>query len=316
MARFGRDFVRAATQPAFTQGLFTAAQQIGSAPARRRMQEQVRTDNLLVDFVSAQMSASGAAEVPETINYNGQSVSVPSRLQSSILEAANELQEAKNAREIAVTEGKLSPEYDAYIKDNPRLLEQNPMLAKTYEKISDPDSGMLGAVKTTAVKSLIQMVDEDRAARKEAKFGDEANKVRVQQLVDRIKASGSRTWMWQGNDMADALKDMSDAERKTFIEQAALRLKQKPDATDSEIIDYGMSGMKKMIPAQKQSEDIAAAEREEAAENEVIIQAYMEKEKITREEAIDKLEKDKLGAALFKAGAAIAKQGMPIFGGT
>jgi len=36
MARFGRDFVRAATQPAFTQGLFTAAQQIGSAPARRR----------------------------------------------------------------------------------------------------------------------------------------------------------------------------------------------------------------------------------------------------------------------------------------
>ena len=36
MARFGRDFVRAATQPAFTQGLFTAAQQMGSAPRRRR----------------------------------------------------------------------------------------------------------------------------------------------------------------------------------------------------------------------------------------------------------------------------------------
>ena len=36
MARFGRDFVRAATQPAYLQGLFTAAQQIGSAPARRR----------------------------------------------------------------------------------------------------------------------------------------------------------------------------------------------------------------------------------------------------------------------------------------
>ena len=47
MARFGRDFVRAATQPAFTQGLFTAAQQIGSAPARRRefqRQEQQKLD--------------------------------------------------------------------------------------------------------------------------------------------------------------------------------------------------------------------------------------------------------------------------------
>ena len=36
MATFGRDFVRAATQPAYTQGLFTAAAGLGSAPRRRR----------------------------------------------------------------------------------------------------------------------------------------------------------------------------------------------------------------------------------------------------------------------------------------
>ena len=36
MARFGRDFVRAATQPAYTEGLFTAAAGLGSAPRRRR----------------------------------------------------------------------------------------------------------------------------------------------------------------------------------------------------------------------------------------------------------------------------------------
>ena len=36
MARFGRGFLQAATQPSFGQGLFTAAQQIGAAPGRRR----------------------------------------------------------------------------------------------------------------------------------------------------------------------------------------------------------------------------------------------------------------------------------------
>jgi len=36
MARFGRDFVRAATQPAYLEGLFTAAKDIGSLPARAR----------------------------------------------------------------------------------------------------------------------------------------------------------------------------------------------------------------------------------------------------------------------------------------
>jgi len=41
MARFGRDFVRAATQPAYLQGLFTAAQQVGAAPRRRREEEKL-----------------------------------------------------------------------------------------------------------------------------------------------------------------------------------------------------------------------------------------------------------------------------------
>lgn len=41
MARFGREFVRAATQPAFTQGLFTAAQAAGGAPARAQRREKL-----------------------------------------------------------------------------------------------------------------------------------------------------------------------------------------------------------------------------------------------------------------------------------
>ena len=40
MARFGREFVRAATEPAYMQGLFTAAEQMGAAPARRRAAQQ------------------------------------------------------------------------------------------------------------------------------------------------------------------------------------------------------------------------------------------------------------------------------------
>ena len=36
MARFGRSFVQAATQPAYLEGLFTAAQSLGSMPRRRR----------------------------------------------------------------------------------------------------------------------------------------------------------------------------------------------------------------------------------------------------------------------------------------
>lgn len=40
MATFGKDFVRAATQPAYLEGLFTASQGLGSAPRRRREEEE------------------------------------------------------------------------------------------------------------------------------------------------------------------------------------------------------------------------------------------------------------------------------------
>ena len=42
MATFGRDFVQAATQPAYLEGLFQVGQQIGSAPRRRRKEQEVK----------------------------------------------------------------------------------------------------------------------------------------------------------------------------------------------------------------------------------------------------------------------------------
>lgn len=327
MARFAQGLLNALTNPTYTQGLFTVGQQIGAAPAKKRMEEQlasatplqrfdlaiaqltragdlekaarltaakdkyvadqqVRTDTQMTNIVASQMLASGQAEVPKTIKYGDKELSIPSRLSGDILEEVNTLQSARDARETAVTSGKLTTDYVDYITDNPRLLNENPMLAKTYAKIKDPDSTMLRTERVNSVKTLIKMVDDDRAARKEAKYGDAANEVRVQQLVDRIEARGSKTWLWQGNDMADALDNMEDSERNTFIKQAALALKQKPDATDSEIIDYGMSGMRKMIPGQEQSEAITENEERLTQQREANIKEVMAVRDVSREEAI------------------------------
>jgi hypothetical protein len=248
--------------------------------------QQVTTDANISRIVASQMISSGASEVPESINYGGQQVTIPSRLKSSILEEANELQTSIDARETAIKSATLTDDYADYIANNPQLLERNPMLAKTLKKVTDPASGVLRTERINGVKALIKAVDDDRAARREARYGDAANEVRVQQLVDQIEARGSKTWVWQGNDMADALGDMSDSERNTFLKQAALAIKQNPDATDSEIIDYGMSGMRKMIPGQEQSEDITENEERLADQREANIKQVMAVRDVSREEAI------------------------------
>ena len=357
MATFGKDFVRSATQPAYLQGLFTAAQQIGAAPGRRRVQEQLasatplerfdlaiaqltragdlekaakltatkdkyvadqqaRTETQITSVVASQMLSSGSTEVPESITYGGQEVAIPPRLSSDILEVVNTLQSARDARELAVTSGELLPDYAAYIKDNPQLLEQAPMLSKTYDRITSDEPGMLRTEKINAVKSLITLVDNDRKQRREAKTGEKALAVEVENLMEKIRSTGSRTWMWMGNDMADFLEDAEDDEIKLFKEQAVLKLQQNPRATEQEVIDYGMSGMREKISGQKRSGDIAAREAAEAAEDEALITLTMSLENLSREEAIERLKKDSLMQALFGVGQAIATEGnLSITGG-
>ena len=66
MATFGRDFVRAATQPAYTQGLFTAAAGLGSAPRRRREEEEKRKRMGMLRGMGAVERAEYMADIAET----------------------------------------------------------------------------------------------------------------------------------------------------------------------------------------------------------------------------------------------------------
>ena len=63
MARFGRSFVQAATQPQYAQGLFTAAQQMGAAPGRRRQAQ--KTANLQKGLFGLEQSALAGDLTPE-----------------------------------------------------------------------------------------------------------------------------------------------------------------------------------------------------------------------------------------------------------
>ena len=86
MARFGRSFVQAATQPQYAQGLFTAAQQMGAAPGRRRAkEEQQKRVGMLRDM--------GAVERADYM--------------ASIAETPQELMQAEAAKAAAVKQGSL-----------------------------------------------------------------------------------------------------------------------------------------------------------------------------------------------------------------
>ena len=71
MARFGREFVRAATQPAFTQGLFTAAQAAGGAPARAQRREELSQfdPNTVEGLTSLAQYYQGQGDMPNAVKF-------------------------------------------------------------------------------------------------------------------------------------------------------------------------------------------------------------------------------------------------------
>ena len=349
MATFGKELISQLTNPAYAKGLFTAAEQLGSLPGRQRMQEKLATanpverfdiaiakltregkledaanlevkradfltkqqlaqDKLITDAVAGQMVSAGSTEVPSDVVISGKTVSIPPRLQSEILEATNTLQSRRDGRETAMTEGKLTEYYIDTLNKYPDL-QDNSRLMDSVKQLNDPDSGLLPSQRKRLAKNIMSAVDAYTDRQFDLLTGEKSAKIRVGNLIDDIQKAGSNMWFWQDDDMADALEGMSDSERNTFIDQAALYYQINPSATAQELIDVGMAGMRNLIPGQEQSEAITAAEREEAAENEAIIKTYIETEGISREEAIDRLKKGKLSAALFKAGGAIATQG-------
>lgn len=99
MARFGRDFVRAATQPAYLEGLFTAAQGLGSMPRRRReeaeqkalaqglfgFEQAVKEDKVTPELYNIMTSAYAGGITPKNEEYiRGRLSSIESEYQGRV----------------------------------------------------------------------------------------------------------------------------------------------------------------------------------------------------------------------------------------
>jgi len=266
-------------------GKLSEAAKLTAQKAKYVAEQQVRVDDQITSLVANQMFATGASDVPATVTINEREIAIPSYLRSEILEEVNSIQTNKDSREVAMTEGTLSSFSEEYIKNNPYLLENDDVLNAQYNRLTDPNSGMLRTERKNAALALTKAVEADRAAKKTALTGEKALGVQVEALVEDIKTRGSNTPFWKGNDMADFLSDAEDDELDLFKKQAVLKLQQDPSATEAEIINYAMTGMREQIPGETQSRAIRENMRIRAAMFEEIVDDLMKEMGMSREQA-------------------------------
>jgi len=256
--------------------------------AERKAKTQQRNDTSVIDYVSNSMIANQQTEVPSFIKIGDKEVAIPSRLQDDILKEANTKREQRESAEASKASMTLTGYYEDYVNNNPAIIEKYPALKQQIDILNSKEPKSTFERKA-AVSAVIKAVDAEEKLRTDALNSDEEFMRRARAVKEQLIEAGSNTWFWQdwmGNrDIHDFLTGSgTEEEVEAFEEQMALGIKQGIKNT-RELIDFAMTGMRRKIKGQEQSEAISEAEAQRAALFDSIVKDLMDEQGITLEQA-------------------------------
>ena len=229
---------------------------------QQQAEQQALVDARMVDFAVNGMFAAGSTELPTVLNTPNGEVKIPENLRDDIQAEYAKRTKADADFQAAIDGEKLPEVYTTFIKDNPELFKDNAALSADVAIINQTQGKGPSALRSRAINNVRTLVDAEQQKRREARTSDEAKEITVNGLIEEIITSEDRTYFWEGDDMQDFLTgDGSEEEVKLFRSQSVQYLKQNPKASKQEVIDAGMTGMKRKIPGQGKNE---ARENEEA----------------------------------------------------
>jgi len=232
--------------------------------AQQQAEQRAVVDKRMVDFAVNGMMATGSTELPTTLKTPQGEVPIPENLRDDIQAEYVKRAKAEGDFQAAIDGGKLPADYTTFISKNPQLFKDNAALQTQVRIIQETEGKGPSATRTNAIKAVRTLVDAEQAKRREASTSDEAKEITVNGLIEEIITSEDRTYWWEGDDMQDFLTgDGSEEEIKLFRSQAVQYLKETPNASKQEVIDAGMTGMKRKIPGQRKSEDREAQEAQQ-----------------------------------------------------
>ena len=226
--------------------------------SQQQAEQQAVVNTRMVDFAVNGMFATGSTEIPTVLKTAQGEVQIPENLRDDIQAEYAKRAKADADFQASIDGSKLPEAYTTFITDNPQLFKDNAALKAQVDIITSTEGKGPSAVRTNAIRSVRTLVDAEEAKRREARTSDESKEITVRGLIEEIITSEDRTYWWEGDDMRDFLTDGSEEQRALFEKQSVQYLKQNPNASKQEVIDAGMTGMKREIPGQGKSDARAA----------------------------------------------------------
>ena len=195
MARFGQGLIQALTNPSYQQGLFTAAQQLGSAPRRGREQEAQSTAMTMVNEALASNDPTKILQAAKVISPIDPALAL--ELSKSVGSLNQQAAQASMARSNAVSAAEaagLSEDVINGFRDSPEIL-----------------SGLAKDVAGKSAANNLDKIEENRQIRVQTQRAQQLGAPK--EIVDDV-ASG--LYVNQNSKLLDALQG-KDASQDNYI---------------------------------------------------------------------------------------------------
>jgi len=299
MAKFSQTFLQGLLQPSYQEGLFTAARGIGQAPALRMQQQQQQ----------AEQQQLAAMDPTQRFNFAIDKLNKAGKYDEAARLTASRDQYTFNQAERAAK---------IQVRDDKKIIDfvSNGMLANqqtevpTTLKVGEEEIVIPPRLRDDILKeaNLKREQQESAAASKSAMeltgyYADYVNnnpdlleKVpSLQQHIDTLNSTEPKSTFERKAAVSAVVKAVdADQKQKTgsgtedevevFQEQMALGIKQGIKGK-TELIDFAMSGMRRKIKGQEQSEAIDENERLQQQLFDSIVKDLMDEQGLTLEQA-------------------------------
>lgn len=187
----------------------------------------------------------------------------------------------------------LEPEYAQFVKDNPEIFKNNPAYQAAQRVRNLPAGERQVGDLVTANNTIRQLVEKEATRRGVALFNAASVESKATGMINLFIGKASNSTFIYGRDAVEAAREVFEDEDKQeqFVKFVGVEFEKNPDINPTIAVKNALDIMGEKIDLKLEAGRMANEEqaREEAALREAAITSLMETEKLSREDAIRRL---------------------------
>lgn len=248
-----------------------------------------------IEALSSTIAASSIEDINAFVDEDPRLAGLSDREKGKLIKGINDIRKIRNANDEALRQGTLQPEHEAFLKQYPDLLD-NPSVAaavRTIDDANNPNKSVTPGAKTDAIKTISAAVTAKSKEIREINNSSDRLDAKAERMVEALLEEDSISEWVYGEDLIEVVdrvsndEDMQDDFYKFIGQEIQINRDVDPQVAVKTALD--LLGEKYDLRLEEGRQLNKEEASQEAADREAAITALMEREDLSKKDAIRRL---------------------------